>query len=75
MKIIKMNGCTENYEGITYSWICGEKEFQLVYDKDGDLYGLVSEGLEEKIIDKIVYEPWAFDFPSTIEEYKELEIY
>ena len=75
MKIIKMNGCTENYDGITYTWICGEKEFELIYDKDGDLYGLVSEGLEEKIIDKIVYEPWAFDFPSTIEEYKELEIY
>ena len=35
-KIMKMNGCTENYEGITYSWICGEKEFELIYDKDGE---------------------------------------
>ena len=70
-----MNGCTENYNGTTCSWICGEKEFELIYNKDGDLYGLVSEGLEEKIIDKIVYEPWCFDFPATIEEYKELEIY
>ena len=75
MKIIKLNGCIENYKGITYNWIGGEKEFELIYDKDGELYGLVSEGLEEKILDKIVYEPWAFDFPSTIEEYKELEIY
>ena len=35
-KIMKLNGCVENYEGITYSWICGEKEFELIYDKDGE---------------------------------------
>ncbi len=48
-KIMKMNGCTENYEGITYSWIYGEKEFELVYDKDDELYGLVIEDIEEKL--------------------------
>ena len=69
MKIMKMNGCTENYKGSTYDWICGEKEFELIYDEDGDLYGVVYENITEKLADKIVNEPWAFDFPSTIEEY------
>lgn len=69
MKIMKLNGCVENYEGITYSWTCGEKEFELIYDKDGELYGLVNEDIEGKLASKIVYEPWNFDFPSTIEDY------
>ena len=73
MKIMKMNGCTESYEGITYSWICGEKEFELIYDQDGDLYGVGVEGIDEKVANKIVYEPWAFDFPYTLEEYNNLE--
>ena len=73
MKIMKLNGCTENYKGSTYDWICGEKEFELIYDEDGDLYGVGVEGITEKTLDKIVYEPWNFNFPSTTEEYNKLE--
>ena len=34
-KIIRMNGCIENFEGITYDWVCGETEYSLAYGKDG----------------------------------------
>ena len=37
MKIMKLNGCTENYKGSTYDWVCGEVKFNLIYDEDGDL--------------------------------------
>ena len=73
MKIMKLNGCTENYKGSTYDWVCGEVKFNLIYDEDGDLYGIDVEGIAEKTLDKIVYEPWAFDFPDTLEEYNNLE--
>lgn len=74
MKIMKLNGCIENYKGSTYDWICGEKEFELIYDEDGDLYGLVCENITEKLADKIVYESWCFDFPWTLDEYNKLEL-
>ena len=69
MKIMKLNGCIENYKGLTYEWVCGEVEFNLIYDEDGDLYGIGIEGMTEKTLDKIVDEPWCFDFPYTLEEY------
>lgn len=73
MKIMKLNGCTENYKGSTYDWVCGEVEFNLIYDEDGDLYGVVCENITEKLAGKIVNEPWDFDFPYTLDEYNNLE--
>ena len=55
MKIMKLNGCTENYKGSTYDWVCGEVKFNLIYDEDGDLYGIDVEGIAEKTLDKIIY--------------------
>ena len=68
-KIIRMNGCIENFEGITYDWVCGETEYSLAYDKDGELYGVEVEGIEDKILNNIVEEPWNYNFPNTIEDY------
>ena len=68
-KIMKMNGCIENFEGITYDWVCGETEYSLAYDKDGELYGVEVEGIEDKILNNIVEEPWNYNFPNTIEDY------
>ena len=69
MKIMKLNGCVESVESKTYEWICGETEFELVYDNDGDLYGIQIDGIDQDILDNIVEEPWNYDFPATIEDY------
>ena len=68
-KIIKMDGCMENFEGVTYSWVCGEVEYSLAYDKDGDLYGIEAENIGAEVLNNIIEEPWNYNFPSTIEDY------
>lgn len=68
-KIMKLNGCVEAIESKTYEWICGETEFELVYDNDGDLYGVEIDGIDQNILDNIVEEPWNYDFPATMEDY------
>lgn len=68
-KIMKLNGCIESMESKAYDWICGETEFELVYDKDGDLYGVEINGIGQDILDNIVEEPWNYDFPATMENY------
>ena len=68
-KIMKLNGCVEAIESKAYDWICGETEFKLVYDNDGDLYGVEINGIDQDILDNIVEEPWNYDFPATMEDY------
>ena len=68
-KIMKSNGCVETMESKTYEWVCGETEFNLVYDNDGDLYGIKIDGIDQDILDNIIEEPWNYDFPSTVEDY------
>lgn len=69
LKIMKMNGTIENYEGETLDWVCGEQEYSLVYDEEGDLYGVKTYGIDEEILSDIVEQPWNYDFPGTLEEY------
>ena len=68
-KIMKLNGCVETMESKTYEWVCGETEFNLVYDNDGDLYGIEIDGIDQNILDDIVEKPWNYDFPTTMEDY------
>ena len=68
-KIMKLNGCVETMESKTYEWVCGETEFNLVYDNDGNLYGVEINGINQDILDNIVEEPWNYDFPATMEDY------
>lgn len=68
MEIMKMNGTMENYEGETFDWVCGEQEFSLVYDGDSELYGIEIDGIDKKILNDIVDNPWNYDFPEILEK-------
>ena len=85
-KIMKMNGIIINenkkekklnqylhgeYINKVYDWTCGETEFNLLYDKDGDLYGIIIDNLEKEIYMNIIEEPYNYDFPFTLKEYEE----
>ena len=66
-----MNGIVSNYKEIrgleeyvygkyvihTYEWTCGNTDFSLVYDNDGELYGIISDGIPQDVLDDIVEEP------------------
>ena len=71
MKVQKMNGSiVEMEENIkTYDWVSGENEYDLVYDEDGDLFGVVADDVEQEILDDIVERPYGYDFPATVDEY------
>ena len=68
-KIMKLNGCIETTGSKAYDWVSGEIEFGLVYDNDGDLYGVEIDGIDQDVLDNIVEEPYNYDFPNTIEDY------
>lgn len=72
-KIMKMNGTIEIFNGETFDWVSGETEYSLVYDNDGDLYGVEIDGISQEVLDDIVENTYSYDFPSTLEEYKEIE--
>ena len=84
--IINMNGSTVNddrtIKGLgeyvygkyiihTYEWTCGDTEYNLVYDNMGDLYGIVSDGIPQDVLDDIVEELYNYDFPPTLDDYME----
>ena len=71
MKVQKMTGSiVEMEENIkTYDWVSGEIEYDLVYDEDGDLFGVVADDVEQEILDNIVERPYGYDFPATVDEY------
>ena len=71
MKIQKFDGrVIEVSNSIeTYEWVSGEQEYSLVYDKEGDLLGVDTDGIKQEILDDIVDRPYSYDFPSTIDEY------
>lgn len=71
MKIQKFDGrVIEVSNSIeTYEWVSGEQEYSLVYDKEGDLFGVVADGIEQEILDDIIDRPYSYDFPSTLDEY------
>ena len=55
----------------TYEWTCGNTDFSLAYDNDGNLYGIVSDGIPQDVLDDIVEEPYNYDFPPTVDDYIE----
>ena len=83
--IINMNGVVSNYKTIrglgefvyrkhvihTYEWTCGDTEYSLVYDNDGELYGIISDGIPQDVLDNIVEEPYNYGFPPTLDDYME----
>lgn len=70
MKILNIyNGTAKEMNTITYDWTSGEQEYQLVYDNEGDLIGIDTDGLSNEILDDIVNNTYNYDFPCTLGEY------
>lgn len=70
MKILDIyNGTIKEMDIITYEWTSGEQEYQLAYDKEGDLIGIDIEGLNKEILNDIINNTYAYDFPCTLGEY------
>lgn len=70
-KIMKFDGTIIEKDVLTYDWVIGETEYNLVYDNDGDLLGIDAEGLDQKLLNDIVENPWDYNFPTTLDEYFE----
>lgn len=70
-KIMKFDGSIIKKDTLTYDWVIGETEYNLVYDNNGDLLGMDVEGLEQKLLDDIVKNPWDYNFPCNLDEYFE----
>lgn len=70
-KIMKFDGSIIEKDVLTYDWVIGETEYNLVYDNNGDLLGIDIEGLDQKLLDDIVENPWDYNFPTTLDEYFE----
>lgn len=71
IKIMKFDGSIIEKDAITYDWVIEETEYNLVYDNNGDLLGLDIEGLDQKLLDDIVENPWDYNFPCNLDEYFE----
>lgn len=70
-KIMKFDGSIIEKDVLTYEWVIGEIEYNLVYDNNGDLLGIDVEGLDKDILDDIVKNPWDYNFPCDLDEYFE----
>lgn len=70
-KIMKFDGSIIKKDVLTYDWVIGEIEYNLAYDNNGDLLGVDIEGLDQKLLNDIVENPWDYNFPTTLDEYFE----
>lgn len=70
-KIMKFDGSIIKKDVLTYDWVIGETEYNLVYDNNGDLLGVDVEGLDQKLLNDIVKNPWDYNFPCDLDEYFE----
>lgn len=70
-KIMKFDGNIIKKDVLTYDWVIGETEYNLVYDNNGDLLGVDVEGLDQKLLNDIVENPWDYNFPCNLDEYFE----
>ena len=68
-KIMKFDGSIIEKDVITYEWVIGETEYNLVYGNNGNLLGIDIEGLDQKLLNDIVENPWDYNFPTTLDEY------
>ena len=70
MKILNIyNGTIKEMDIITYEWTSGEQEYQLAYDNEGDLIGIDTENISNEILDDIINNTYAYDFPVDLNEY------
>lgn len=70
MKILNIyNGTIKEMDVITYEWTSGEQEYQLAYDNEGELIGIDTKNISNEILDDIVNNTYAYDFPCTLGEY------
>ena len=70
MKILNIyNNTVKEMDTTTYNWTSGETEYQLAYDNEGELIGIDTEGLSSEILDDIVNNTYAYDFPVDLNEY------
>lgn len=53
------------------SWVSEEVEYDLVYDNEGDLYGVLIDNLDDDVIEDLErgFHNGCYDFPGTISEY------
>ena len=70
-KIMKFDGSIIEKDVLTYEWVIGETEYDLVYDNNGDLLGIDTERLDQKLLDNIIKNPWDYNFPCNLDEYFE----
>lgn len=70
-KIMKFDGSIIEKDVLTYDWVIGETEYNLVYDNNGDLLGLDIEGLDQNLLNDIIENPWDYNFPCNLDEYFE----
>lgn len=70
-KIMKFDGSIIEKDVLTYEWVIGETEYNLVYDNNGDLLGIDIEGIDKDILNDIVKNPWDYNFPCNLDEYFE----
>ena len=70
-KIMKFDGSIIEKDVLTYEWIIGKTEYNLVYDNNGNLLGIAIEGIDKDILDDIVKNPWNYNFPCNLDEYFE----
>ena len=70
-KIMKFDGSIIEKDVATYDWTIKEVNYDLVYDKKGELFGIAINDLNQKILDDIVENPWDYNFPTTLDEYFE----
>lgn len=70
MKILNIyNGTVKETDTTTYEWTSGEIDYQLAYDNEGDLIGIDTENISNEILDDIVNNTYAYDFPVDLNEY------
>ena len=70
-KIMKFDGSIIEKDVLTYDWVIGETEYNLVYDNNGNLLGIDIEGMNKDILNDIVKNPWDYNFPCNLDEYFE----
>lgn len=71
-KVMKLNGVTEEIKEDDfdiYDWKIKGEIYFLVYDENGDLYGVTIREFDENFLYNVVSELYKYDFPFTVNEY------
>ena len=71
-KIMKLNGVTEEIKEDDfdiYDWTIKGETYFLVYDENGDLYGVTIREFDEDFLYNVISELYKYEFPPTRNEY------